>query len=215
MIGPERARVFPLGVGDLVPFPDRDPAVFAGGNARTLIGLVEPRNYSRRFGPVAVARFVVVRQRALKRVLARGELRRNKIVPMRFLRIVEPAVVLRPVCIPRAGAIWDWIVRGWFFADPENRSDYLFSPREFFTGLVQRRIVARHRRVSNGIDLQEPFLLRRIRFLAQLYFRRRHRGRSGVREKRRNGRKQDGDGVGKFSWFHRMPDRSRIETCLN
>src|SRR5204863_8457745 len=120
---PEWAGVLPLRIHDFVPFADRNPTILARGNAGTLIGFLEPWHHSGRFRSMAVARFIVVRQSAIKRVLARREFRRNVIVPVRFLRIVEPAVVFRPVRVPRAGAIRYGIVRGWLFADPKNRGD--------------------------------------------------------------------------------------------
>src|SRR5207237_10084306 len=106
----------------------REPAALDGRNAGALIRFLDPWTHPRRFGPVTGRRFVVVGQRAIKWVLPRREFRRDEIVPMRFLGIVEPAVVLRPVRVPRAGTVGHGIVRGRFFANPEDGGDDLFFP---------------------------------------------------------------------------------------
>jgi hypothetical protein len=58
MVGAERSGVLPLRVGYAIAFTDRDPAVFASGNSRTLIRFSKPGNNTGRFKPMAFACFV-------------------------------------------------------------------------------------------------------------------------------------------------------------
>src|SRR5471032_1415626 len=114
MIGPERPSILPLCVNGFVPLSNRNPPALAGGDARPLIRFLEPRHDPRRLSPVAVGRFVVVRQRTIKWILPRREPGRNEIVPMRALGIVKAAIVPRPIRVPGAGSIRDRIAAGRF-----------------------------------------------------------------------------------------------------
>ncbi len=128
MIGAKRARILPLRVDGAVAFADRDPAAFANRDARSAIGFLEPRHDPGRLRPMTFARLVVVGQRAIKRVLPRGEFYRDVVLAMRRVRIVVAAVVFRPGRVPTAGVIRDRVIRGRIFADPENRRDNALFP---------------------------------------------------------------------------------------
>src|SRR5205814_6315585 len=82
MVGPERPAIFPLRVASLVAFADRDPSVFANGTARLRVNLFEPRNHQRGLRLELAMGHVVVRERAVKRVLPRNE-RDRDVVPSR------------------------------------------------------------------------------------------------------------------------------------
>src|SRR5437016_1541615 len=100
MIGAKWSGVFPLRVDDSVSFANRDPSVFANRNTRALIRILEPRNDAGRFRSVAVCRFVVVRQRAIKRILPGREFYRDEIASISPTRIVETAVTFGPFFVP-------------------------------------------------------------------------------------------------------------------
>src|SRR5256885_15242892 len=120
MIGAKRARILPLRVCDLVSFSNRDPAIFANRDPGALINFIEPRDDARSLGPVPGGGLVVVRQRAVKRILPRRKFYRNKIASLGRIRIVEPAITFRPFVVPGTGFIRHRIVLGRFFANPEN-----------------------------------------------------------------------------------------------
>src|SRR4029453_7803925 len=73
-------------------------------------------------------RFVVVRKRAIKWILARSEFPRHVVAPLRRARIVVSAVGFRPILVPRAGFVRDGIILARRFANPENRRHNLLLP---------------------------------------------------------------------------------------
>ena len=146
MIGAKRPGIFPLRIGNAIAFVDRDPAAFTRANGRTLIGVLEPWNNLRRFRAMAGRGLVVVGQRAIKRILFRGEIRRNVTSAVTAIRIVESAVAVRPIFVPRTRAIGDGIVRAGLLAYPENgRHNFVF-PRITFR--VPGRILSRRNKCS-------------------------------------------------------------------
>src|SRR5262249_17442736 len=100
VIGAERSCVFPLRVCDAVAFTDGDPVVFTGGNRRALICFAEPGNNSRRFGPMTLPPFVVVRERAIKRIEFWREVYGDIIAATSRIRLVHAAVVFGPLIVP-------------------------------------------------------------------------------------------------------------------
>src|SRR5439155_8379411 len=118
VVRPKRSSVFPLRVGDLVSLANRNPAVFANGDARPLIRFVEPWNDARRFGPVASGGFVVVGKRVVRWVLPRREFYRSIILSARWIGIVKAAVIFQPFFVPRAGAVGHWGAFVRFSPDP-------------------------------------------------------------------------------------------------
>src|SRR5437764_3500991 len=111
MIGAKRTGVFPLCVSNAIAFADRDPATLTCANPGTLIGLIKPWNNLGRLWPMPGRGLVVVRQRTIESILPRGELRRNITNTVTAIRIVESAVAVAPIFVPRTRAIWDGIVR--------------------------------------------------------------------------------------------------------
>src|ERR1051326_2556749 len=96
MVGAKWSAIFPLRVGGFVSLSDRDPAVFADGAAWFRISLLEPRNYERGLGLKLTMGHVVIRQRAIKRVLFRNE-RDRDVVPSRArIGRIESAVIRGP-----------------------------------------------------------------------------------------------------------------------
>src|SRR5262249_27374379 len=133
VIGAKRSRVLPLRVGDLVALANRDPATFANRHPRTLIRFIEPRNHPGGFRPMTGRGFVVVGKGAVKWILAGREFYRRVIAAMRWIRVVETAVTLRPLLIPRTLSVWHRNVFGRLLANPGNRRHDALLPRKTFT----------------------------------------------------------------------------------
>src|SRR6266446_199812 len=100
MIGPERSGVFPLRINYAITLANSDPAPFAGRDSPASIGLLEPRNDARSFGPMTIPRLVIIGKRAVKRILPRRKLYRYVIASMRRVRIVESTVTTPPIFVP-------------------------------------------------------------------------------------------------------------------
>src|SRR6476661_1439062 len=130
MIGAERSGIFPLRIGDVVTLANRNPSTFASGNSGALISFIEPWNNTRRFGAMTLPRFVIIRKRAVKRILSGCEFYRNVIAPITRIRIIHAAVVLGPGRVPGAYPVGNWIIRGRFLADPKDGCHDFFFPRE-------------------------------------------------------------------------------------
>ena len=96
----EWSGIFPLRICGSIAFADRDPSAFASRNGRSLIRFSEPGNNIRRFGPMALPRFVIVWQRAVKRIQPWGEFYRNIIAAMRRIRVIHPTVIFSPLVVP-------------------------------------------------------------------------------------------------------------------
>src|SRR6516225_7045862 len=127
MVRSKRSSVFPLRISNPIAFADRDPSIFASGNTRPLVCLLKPRNNARRFRPVTSMCFVIVRERAIKRVLPGCKFYRNIMTSMGRVRVIKTAVAFVPFFVPRAGPIWDEIMSTWLFADPKDcRHDICF-----------------------------------------------------------------------------------------
>src|SRR2546430_15909217 len=101
MIGTKRPSIFPLRVSDAIAFANRHPTPLARANRRTLISVLEPWNNLGCFWPMTARNLVVVRQRTIKRILPRGEIRRNIASAVSTIRIIEPAVAVGPIFVPR------------------------------------------------------------------------------------------------------------------
>ena len=110
------------------------------------------------------ARFVVIRQCAVKRILPGREIHWYVIMAPRRLRIVIAAVVFRPGCVPAAGMVRHGIIRGRIFANPEYGGNDFRFPWETFAALHWIAEVTR-RRVADGIDLEQYVLSKTVLFL--------------------------------------------------
>jgi hypothetical protein len=113
---------------------------------------------------MAFARFVIVRQRAVKRILPGREIHRDVIMAPRRPRIVVAAVVFRPGGVPAAGMVRHGIIRGRIFANPEHCGDDFRFPWETFAALHWIAEVTR-RRVTDRIDLEQHVLAKTVLFL--------------------------------------------------
>src|SRR5947208_7829298 len=129
MIGAKRTGIFPLRVGHVITFADRDPAAFARADGRTLISLLEPWDDLGRFRPMTGRGFVVIGQSAIKRILFRYEIRRNVTNTVGAIRVVESTVIPGPIFVPRTRTIWDSIVPAWLLTDSENGRHNFLIPR--------------------------------------------------------------------------------------
>ena len=151
MIGAKRTGIFPLRVGHTIALPDCDPAAFARANGRTLIGVLEPWDDLGRFRPMTSCGFVVIGQRAIKRILFRYKIRRNVTSTVGAIRVVESTVIPGPVFVSRTRTIWDRIVPARLLADPENgRHNFLLPlvpfrvPRRFLSRRDKYRTLLQH-----------------------------------------------------------------------
>src|SRR5437016_10281515 len=135
MIRAERTSVFPLRIRDAITLANRDPSAFASRNSGTLIGLLDPGNNARRFGPMTLLRFVVIWKRAVKRILSRREVYGSVITAMTRIGIVNPAIIFGPLRVPGAYPIGNRIFWGRFLADPKDRCYNIFFPRETLSRL--------------------------------------------------------------------------------
>ena len=79
---------------------------------------------------MSLPRLIIVRKRAVKRILSWREFYRNVIAAISRIWIIHAAVILSPVLVPAAYAIWNWIIRRRFFTDPEDCRYDLGFPRE-------------------------------------------------------------------------------------
>ena len=120
MVRSEWSGVFPLRINDSIAFANRDSSILASGNSRALVCLLKPRNNARRFRPVAGTSFVVVGQRAVKRVLSRCKFHRDIIAPMGRIWVIKTAVVFCPSSVPGARPIRYEIISARSFADPKD-----------------------------------------------------------------------------------------------
>src|SRR5205809_1480157 len=100
MVGAERSGIFPLCVRDSIALADCNPTIFAGGHAWPLIDVLTPGNNARRFGPMPFSCFVIIRKRAVERVLPWGETYGNVVAAMGSIRLVDAAIILCPVLVP-------------------------------------------------------------------------------------------------------------------
>src|SRR4029079_2979344 len=130
MVRSKWSCVFPLRKSNSIAFADGDPSVLAGGNGRTLVGLLKPRNNTRRFRPMPSMCFIVVRECAVKWILLRFEFYRDVITSMGGIWIVKTAVVFGPLFVPGTCAIRREIISTWQFPDPKNGCYDICFPRK-------------------------------------------------------------------------------------
>src|SRR5437763_1345156 len=102
MVGAKRPAIFPLRIGGLVAFANRNPTVFANGTAGLGVSLLEPRDDQGRLGFKLPVGHVIVREGAIKGVLPRNERNRDVILPRTGIGRVEATVVRGPVRVPGA-----------------------------------------------------------------------------------------------------------------
>jgi len=153
MVGSERSRIFPLCISDSIAFADCNPSIFASGNSRSLVGDLKPRNNTRRFRPVAGMCLVIVRQRAVKRVLPRLKLCRRIITPFGRIGVVKATIIFSPLLIPGTRAIRDEIISARLFADPKNCGHDVRFPRERSRSSSGRRFPDTILTFFGGLDL--------------------------------------------------------------
>src|SRR4051794_6413086 len=94
---------------------------------------------------MALFRLIIVRKCAVKGILSWREFHRNIIAAVSRIRIIDAAVVFRPLRIPTAYAVRNRVVGSRFLANPEDRCDDVFLPRvtlswltPFFCQLARR-----------------------------------------------------------------------------
>src|SRR4029453_3879746 len=92
-------------------------------------GLSKPWDNNRRFGLKLSVRDIVIRERAVKRVLPRDEIYWHVVVSPGRIGVVVTAVIARPLRVPGTLVIRNGIIRGRHFADPKNGCDNVRFPR--------------------------------------------------------------------------------------
>src|SRR5262245_45516681 len=121
--------ILPLRVAEAVAFADGDPTMAADGLPRPGVRLLEPRDYQRRFRLKLTVSDVVIRQRAVERILPRDE-RDWDVIPARArLRVVRPAIIGCPIEIPTTLVIRYRIVSAGLFPHPKYGGDNIHFPR--------------------------------------------------------------------------------------
>src|SRR5436853_6014076 len=104
MIRPERTAIFPLGVTRPIPLANRDPAMLTDRLASLVTApgmlLFKPWYDKRRFRFGLAVSYVVIGQRAVKRILPRNERYRYIIVARPRLGIIETTVAAGPIRVP-------------------------------------------------------------------------------------------------------------------
>src|SRR4029077_4168399 len=101
MVGAKRAAILPLRVAEAIPFANGNPTMAADRLPRPGVGLLKPWDHKRRFRLELAVRNIVIRQRAVERILPRDEGYWNVIPSRARLRVVRPAVIPCPIEIPR------------------------------------------------------------------------------------------------------------------
>src|SRR6516165_10212653 len=121
--------ILPLRVAEAVAFADGDPTVAADGLPRPGVRLLEPWDYQRGFRLKLAVSDVVIRQRAVERILPRDK-RDWDVIPARArVRGIRAAVIRRPIVIPRTLVIRHRIVSAGLFPHPKYGGDNIHFPR--------------------------------------------------------------------------------------
>lgn len=129
VIGAEGSAIFPLGVANSIIVPDRNPTTLENRLTIAHEGLFEPGNHVLSLWFSVPALYIVVRQSEVKRVLSREKAHRHKLLPHTEIGIIVPAIIDRPIRVPRTGVVWNRIFSGWTFSNPENGGHDAESPR--------------------------------------------------------------------------------------
>src|SRR5262249_16325378 len=123
MVRPKRTAILPLRVTHAIAFANGYPAMTADRLARPGIGLLKPRDHYGGLRLEWAVRDIVIRQRAVERILLRNECD-GYVIPARpGVRVVRPAIATRPFQVPRASVIRHRVVSAGFFPHPENGRD--------------------------------------------------------------------------------------------
>src|SRR5207302_9741207 len=120
MIRAEGTAVRPLREGHAISLADGHPTVAADRLAVFDIGLFKPRDDLRRLRLRRAVSDVVVRQRAVKRILSGNETNGNVVPASARLGIIEATVVSLPIGVPGTRPVGDGIIRSRLLAHPEN-----------------------------------------------------------------------------------------------
>src|SRR5215467_11635175 len=110
MIRAKRSAIFPLRIASAVALSYGYPVVPANGLSRSRVSLLKPWNYKRCFWFELTVCHVVVWESKVKWILARNECNRNITAASRRIGIIETAVVVRPIGIPRTSVVRNRIV---------------------------------------------------------------------------------------------------------
>src|SRR5213594_1817652 len=129
MVCAKWTAVLPLRVTSAVAFADGDPAMSAHRLSSTRIRLFKPGNHQRRFRLELAVRNVVVRQRKIEGILFWNKRHGDVIASRASIRIIGSAVVCRPIEIPRAFIIGNWIIAPGLFANPKDGRHDIRFPR--------------------------------------------------------------------------------------
>src|SRR6476469_9757153 len=129
MVRAKRAAILPLRIAKAIPFANGNPTIAADRLPRPSVGLLEPRDYQRRFRLELAMRDVVIRQRDVEWILPRDECNWNVIPARARLRVVRAAVIRCPIEVPRSLEVRHRIVSAGLFPHPEDRRDNIHFPR--------------------------------------------------------------------------------------
>src|SRR5262249_22748252 len=99
--------------------------------------------------------FVIVRKGAVEWIEPWREIYRNIVAATGSVRLVNAAVILRPVFVPRTRAIGYWVVAARLLADPEDRSHDVVFPRVTLPWMLASKLPRRKR---NRTDINQTIV---------------------------------------------------------
>src|SRR6266404_6676903 len=129
MVSAKWAAVLPLSITSAIAFTNSEPTVPAYRLSLPCIGLFEPRNHERRFRLKLAMRDIVIRQRAVERILFRNKRHRNVIAPRARLGVIVSPVIRRPIKVPGTSIVGDRIIASGLFSNPKHCGDNVRLPR--------------------------------------------------------------------------------------
>src|SRR4029077_2863703 len=128
MVRAKRAAILPLRIAEAIPFANGYPTIAADRLPWPSVGLLEPRDYQRRFRLELAMGDVVVRQRDVEGILPRDERNWNVIPARARLWVVRAAVIRCPIEVPRTLVVRHRIVSAGLFPDPKHGGNNVHFP---------------------------------------------------------------------------------------
>ena len=132
--------------------------------------------------------------------MRRREVRGDVTNTVSAIRIIESAVAVGPIFVPRTGTIWNRIVRCRLLADPKNGGHNFLLQRVTFR--MPRWVFSRRHECGRGLQHRNVFLRCAVGFLAHLFFSRQNFRWSGLSEKRRDRGNDHRESVSEGSGLH-------------
>src|SRR6266542_1106141 len=129
MISAKRAAILPLCITSAIAFANGDPAVPAHRLSLARISLFEPGDNQRRFRLELAMRHIVIGKRIVEGILLRNKSDWTAIPPCAWIRIIGSAVIRRPIKVPGAPVVVDWVIASGLFSNPKHGRHDVCLPR--------------------------------------------------------------------------------------